>query len=227
MRKTLFAALLSLPCVALANPGDGAFDLRCEREMKPHIEVISSIATYKLNNTISSRVLNTRGTYATVHQMLLGMTSGTNRTEILLDGPSLQDKPNRRECLAPRILVQLAYQPIDVYVAREFNTYSCAYREVFAHEMRHVSIYRENLPLVEDKIRKALAERYGDRPMYAPLGQGLDLLEQDVDNWLRPMIRDELARVEKVQRELDSPDEVFRLSHSCGGEVASMMGSSF
>jgi hypothetical protein len=33
--------------------------------------------------------------------------------------------------------------------------------------------------------------------------------------------------VEQLQRQLDTPEESFNLSHACGGEVADLMGSSF
>lgn len=121
----------------------------------------------------------------------------------------------------------LSYQPLDVYVAREFNPYSCPFRVVIAHELRHVQIYREQLPRLEATVRSELARRYANRPLYAAIGEGLNTLQDDIDAWLRPLIKSELAAVEVIQRQLDSPEEERRLSQACQGEVASMMGSSF
>ncbi|HWJ94624.1 MAG TPA: hypothetical protein VNT33_07855 [Telluria sp.] len=223
--SAILATLLAAPCAAWANAGDGAFELRCESEMRPQFEVRTRHASFKLNTSISGKVLNTRSSYASVNQLLLGMTSGTTRTEILVDGPSLS--AGSRECVAPRIVVELSYQPIDVYVAREFNLYSCPYRVVYAHEMKHVAIYREALPTLQQKVEQKLRERFGDRPVYAPAGQGLHKVEDFVDNTLRPYIKAELAKVEQLQRQLDTPEESFNLSHACGGEVANLMGSTF
>jgi hypothetical protein len=93
--------------------------------------------------------------------------------------------------------------------------------------MRHVSIYVDNLPRIEQVVRAELTRRYAGQPLYAPRGQGLKILNDQIDNWLRPLIRAELAKVELQQQVLDSRDEVERLSHMCQGEVATMMGSSF
>jgi hypothetical protein len=76
-------------------------------------------------------------------------------------------------------------------------------------------------------VRAALAGRYGAHPMYIRPGSGLAGLENDVDTWLRPLIRAELEAVERHQLLLDTPEESFRLSHSCLGEVEKAMGSSF
>jgi hypothetical protein len=219
----LCTALL-LPC--LAHAGD-SFDERCEREMKPQLEVRAREAGFALSSEVSSRVLNTRVTYATASQLTLGMTSGTHRTEITLDGPSLRDADGRRECMSPRIYVDLSYNPVRVFVAREFHQQSCAYRTVYEHEMQHVKVYRDNLPIIERRVRAALAARYGVHPMYIRPGTGLAGLENDVDTWLRPLIRAELEAVERRQLLLDTPEESFRLSHSCLGEVEKAMGSSF
>jgi hypothetical protein len=227
---TALAALLLLGAPAAVHAAVGAdasFKLRCEREMKPVLEVRAHEIKFNTSNTVSSRVLNTRGTYANASQMLMGMTSGSTRTEITVDGPALVDRAGTRECIAPRIAVDLAYSPMEVYVAREFNIHSCPYRAVYAHEMQHVQVYRESLPQIERHVREALAARYGERPLYAAAGDGLDQLQADVDNWLRPFIKAELARVEVLQGSLDTQEETHRLSHACLGEVATAMGSSF
>lgn len=228
MRTLALVAVLLLPGLACASPGaDARFALRCEREMKPLLEVQAREIAFDVSNTVASRVLHKRASRATTSDLMLGLTSGSTRTEISFAGASLLDKATARECIAPHITVELAYTPVNVFVAREFPASSCSYREIYAHEMRHVDIYRANLPLVEAKVREELARRYGDRPLYAAAGQGFARLRDDVDGWLRPLVKAELAKVELQQVELDSPEETFRMSHACMGEVASTLGSSF
>lgn len=210
-----------------AGARDPAFELRCRREMKPVLEVLLHEAPFVLSNRVSSHVLHTRDTYGSAGQIMLGLTAGAIRSEVVFDGPALLDKRAGRECIAPRISVDLGHPPLQVYVAREFSEFSCPYRAVYAHEMQHVQLYRTELPRVEQAVRGALERRYGGGPMYAPAGHGLDLLAADVDNWLRPLIRAELARVAALQHEIDTPEEDFRLSHTCQGETASRLGSSF
>jgi hypothetical protein len=219
----LLAALV-LPSCALAAD---QFTSRCEREMKPVLDVQAHETDFDVIGVVASRVLNTRVTDGNSSHMTLGMTSGTHRTEITLDAPALHDKASGRECMSPRISVDLAYQPLKVFVAREFHQKSCAYRTVYAHEMKHVQIYRDNLPVLERRVREALQQRYGDHPLYLSAKDGLDRLESDVDTWLRPYIKQLLAEVERQQAALDSPEEVYLLSHACLGEVERAMGSSF
>jgi hypothetical protein len=220
-------------CVALLLPGAAraavaeGFETRCEREMRPVLEVRAREATFDLTNTVSSKVLNARLTYASSSQLTLGMTSGTSRIEIALDAPALRDRSGIRECVSPRVYVDLSYSPLRVFVAREFHEKSCAYRTVYTHEMQHVQVYRQHLPLLEQRVREALQQRYGDRPLYSAAGTGLKRLERDVDEWLRPFIKDRMGDIERQQALLDTPEESSRLSHACLGEVESAMGSSF
>lgn len=228
MRTLALAAVLLLPGLACASPGaDARFALRCEREMKPLFEVEAREIAFDLSNEVGSRVLHQRATHATTSDLMLGLTAGTTRTEISFGGASLLDKATARECIAPHITVELAYMPVSVFVAREFPASSCPYREIYAHEMRHIDIYRASLPLVAARVRDELARRYGDRPLYAAAGQGQERLRDDVDGWLRPLVKAELARVELQQVELDNPEETFRMSHACMGEVASRLGTSY
>lgn len=223
----LAVALLAPAAAGAATRAGEAFEVRCEREMQPVLEVDAHAADFDVSNTVSSRVLNTRDTYGGVSQMALGLTSGTARTEVVFDAPGLVDAGGRRECVSPHIWVDLRYDPLRVFVAREFNAFSCSYRTIYEHEMRHVQIYRTELPRLQQLLRAELARRYGSHPLYAAAGRGLDQLASDVDHWLRPLIKTELARIEAEQHALDSPEESFRLSHSCSGEVATTVGSSF
>jgi hypothetical protein len=211
----------------MSAPAATPFEQRCESEMRPAFDVLATLHGFAVDNTVSSRVLNTRGTYTTSGDAMMGMTASTTRAEITIDGASLADPHSGRECMAPRVTVELSYQPLNVYVARELHPASCSYREVYAHEMQHVAIYRDSLPRIEQRVREELVARYGGQPLYAPRNQGLAILHEQIERWLRPLLKDELAKVEVRQRALDSRAETERLSHLCQGEIASAMGSSF
>jgi hypothetical protein len=230
LRPALLASLLLLVLLPLARPAlaapAGSFEQRCESEMHPSIAVTAHPPGYVVHNTVSSRVLNTRGAYNGPGQNMMGLTSSSTRAEIFIDGPGLTDLDSGRECIAPKIEVDLSYQPLDVYVAREFHPASCSYRAVFAHEMQHVKVYADNLPRIEQLVRDELVSRYGGRPLYAARDKALATLQEQIDTWLRPLIKAELAKVEVQQLALDSADQAYSLSHTCHGELASLMGSS-
>jgi len=222
----LVGTLLFVVPLSAAAAGAG-FEQRCEQEMRPRFDVISRAPSYRVNNTVSSQLLNNRGTYTRIGQVMMGMTASHTLAELDISGPLLLDVTSGRECLAPHVAVELSYQPLDVYVAREFSPYSCSFRAVVEHELRHVQVYREQLPRIEAMVRRELELRYADRPVYARAGEALNLLQADIDTWLRPLIQAELAAVELMQRALDNPEEERRLSQACQGEVASLMRSSF
>lgn len=226
------AHLLTLVCWLCAAGGAIAsnttpFQARCEREMRPKIVIESRDYGYRIDNTVPSRVLHNRALHSAAGDLMLGMTALESRVEIESDGPALQDGVSGAECIAPRISVALRYLPIQVYVAREFSPASCSYREILAHEMRHVQLYRELLPKVQTLVRGALAQRFAGAPLYAQAGQGLALLERQVDTWLRPLIQAELAKVEISQRSIDTDQEAFRLSSACSGELALNLGGRY
>jgi hypothetical protein len=208
-----------------AAPRDD-FEQRCLQQMRPSIRVSASTPTFVLNDNVSTRILSTRSRYASGTLSVMGMTASRTLADISIDGAAMLDADGARECIAPRIEVLLSFQPLDVYVAREFNRHSCAYRAVLEHEMEHVRIYAEQLARIERLIHGELVRRY-DRPLYAAAGKGVDTLHSQINGWLDPMIREELNKVETLQARLDTPEQTDRLSHACLGEVAYMMGSSF
>ena len=210
-----------------ADEAPPSFEQRCESAMRPNIKVSATAPSYMLINNISSRVLNTRGSDASASHFIMGMTASHTRADVDIDGPALIDPASGRECIAPRIDVMLSFEPLDVYVAREFPVQSCAYRAVFKHEMQHIRIYTEQLQRIETLVRNELLGRFDGHPLYAPTGKGLENLQAQVNGWLGPLLRDELAKVEVMQRRLDSSEETDKLSHACMGEVAAMMGSTF
>lgn len=223
LASALLCLLMLLPRPAVGQP---SFELRCERDMRPRLDVLAHKPGFTVNNRLSSRTLHSTSKHAYSSDMMLGMTATSTRTEIDIDGPALSDPSGQRECIAPRISVQISYQPLDVFVARELHPASCPYRTVFEHEMQHVKIYVDNLPRIERLVREELAKRFTG-PLYAPARKGLAQLRDQVDTWLMPLIKAELAMVEAKQVALDSLDETERLSRACLGEVEKVMGSRY
>lgn len=206
---------------AVSNP---AFVQRCEREMLPRFDIEWRLFGFDTNNTVSSKVLHNKSVHGSLGEFMLGMTATQTRAEIAVSAPSLTDSDSGQECLAPRIFVELLLPRMDVYVARELPASSCSYRAVLDHEMQHIRVYEEAVPKLAETLRARLKTRYGNGPLFAPAGKGLDQLDNDIEHWLRPMIQAELMRVEQVQRTIDSAEESFRLSGVCGGELNANLG---
>jgi hypothetical protein len=133
------------------------FQVRCEDTIGKTVSVLSSQQNgYRIDHTRSYRTLSQMKAGAR-GSVVLGLTRTESRVSIGVGGPMLFDKASGFECVAPRIDVDVHYLPIIIYIGSEIPAGSCAYREVLAHELRHLKAYQEHLPKVESKVRTALA----------------------------------------------------------------------
>ena len=218
-----WVATLLLVVAAAAAQARTPFQARCEDTISKTVSVLSSQQNgYRIDTTRSYRTLSQMKAGAR-GSVVLGLTRTESRVSIGVGGAMLTDKASGYECVAPRIDVDVNYLPIVIYVGSEFPVDSCAYREILAHEMRHLKAYQDHLPQVETKVRAALARRFGNRPLYAPGGQARILLQREIDTQWMPYIKAEMAQVEVVQQRIDSPQEYARLGKVCRGEVQSLI----
>ncbi|WP_313176753.1 hypothetical protein [Massilia sp.] len=154
---------------------------------------------------------------------VLGLTRAESQVTIAATGRMLSDPATGYECVAPRLEVNLTYLPIIVYVGREFAPGTCAYKEILAHEMRHLNTYMDFLPRAEKVVRAALEKRFAGKPLYAPVGQARNLLQREIDTGWMNYIKNEMAKVEALQAAIDTPQEYARLGKVCAGEVQSLI----
>ncbi len=211
---------------ASAAQARSPFQLRCEAMAGAASATFTSHDNgYRIDNSISYRALTQMKRPYVGSGYVLGLTRTESRVSIKVDGKMLADPATGVECVAPRVEVALYYQPVVIYVGREFKPDTCSYREILAHEMRHLKSYMDYLPKVEERARERLGRRFAGKPLYAASGRGRDLLQGEIDRGWMPYIKAEMAQVEKLQAEIDSPREYARLSKVCQGEVQSFIGS--
>jgi len=223
-------AVLALPALAAAASNAAQartpFQARCEAMAAGASATFSSHDNgYRIDNSIPYRTLTRMKRPNVASGYVLGLTRTESRVSIKVDGKMLSDQNAGLECVAPRIEVALYYQPVVIYVGREFEPDTCAYREILAHEMRHLKSYMDYLPKVEERARARLGSRFAGKPLYAGSGRARDLLQGEIDRSWMPYIKAEMGRVERLQAEIDSPREYARLSKVCQGEVQSLIGS--
>ena len=219
------AGLALLALVGVARAGS-PFQLRCDAIAAASSTTFSSHDNgYRIDNSISYRTLTQMKRPNVASGYVLGLTRTESRVSIKVDGKMLADPGAGLECVAPRIEVALYYQPVVIYVGREFEPDTCSYREILAHEMRHLKSYMDYLPKVEERARARLGQRFVGKPLYARSGWARDVLQSEIDRAWMPYIKAEMAAVERLQAAIDSPREYARLSKVCQGEVQSLIGS--
>ena len=201
------------------------FQVRCEETMKPALSILTSRQNgYTINTNYSYHDITAFKGRAPANAFVLGLTRTESQMDLSINGSLLQDRLSGYECISPQIKVTLSYAPIVIYIGREFKPGTCSYEEILAHEMRHLKTYLEHLPKVETVVRKALADRFDNKPLYAKAGQARASLQREIDTGWVPFIKRELTRVEAAQARIDTPQEYARLSRVCKGEVQSLIG---
>lgn len=203
------------------------FQIRCEDDLGKTVSLLTARQSgYSLNHTLSYNALTQMKPPGRANTLVLGLTQTQSRIEIGLAGAILQDAASGHECVAPQITVRLFYDPIVIYVGREFPLGGCAYGQILAHELRHMKVYLDHLPVVETVVRAALAHRFKARPLYAPSGTASSALAHEISSGWLPYIKAEMAKVELQQAQIDSAQEYARLGASCNGEINHILGSS-
>ncbi|MDB5748275.1 MAG: hypothetical protein JWP72_3123 [Massilia sp.] len=220
--KALFALLLL--CTLAPASARTAFEARCEDSIGKSVSVMSTKQDgYRVDNGYSFHGLSALKGRRAPGSYVLGLTRTESRVTVGIQGRMLTDPATGYECVAPRLEVKLHYLPIVVYVGREFAPGSCAYREILAHELRHRDIYLGFLPGAEKVVSEALGRRFEGKPLYAPRGEARSLLQREIDSGWMPFIKREMAKVERLQASIDTPQEYARLGKVCAGEVQSLI----
>lgn len=208
------------------------FEARCKARQlgldtdtrRPGVSVDARDAGYRVDNSLSYRTL-TQMKRERAGDYVLGLTRAESRVSISVEGAIVADPDTGEECMLPRIGVRLSYLPVVIYVGSEFAPGTCPYREILAHEMRHLKAYADYLPKVESRVRTVLGRRFDGRSMYAPRGQALARVQAELDGRWMPFIKGEMGKAKALQARIDSPGEYARLSKVCQGEVQSLIGS--
>jgi hypothetical protein len=222
----LLRILLSAGLLAAVGEAAAATDFQASCEgRQSSVTIDANDSGYRIDNSLSYRSLTQIKRPAARDGYVLGMTRAESRVTISVEGAILGDPETGMECLQPQIGVSLSYLPIVVYVGSEFTPGTCAYREILAHEMRHLKAYVDYLPKVESRVREKLADRFDTRPVVAPQGQALARVQREMDERWMPVIKREMARAKALQAGIDTPHEYARLSKICRGEVQSLIRS--
>lgn len=182
----------------------------------------SDIQTNYQRSTAALKGMSDR--YADQRIAVLGLTLGKATASAKVATQLLRDPTGRWECATHQVQVEIGYQPITLYVGREFPEGSCAFKEIHQHELRHAQTYRDHARAIVPEIEATLRERFVSKePTRGPSGSTQARIQGELnDRWL-PYIRRLLGAVESLQREIDSPEEYEKVSKACNGEIQRFM----
>ena len=193
----------------------------CDQLPKPSVTVKRFEEPFTLNTKYGYKEITHLGS-ALAHpgNQVLGLTRGKAIARFATNIRFYVDQSGRWECASPQLTVTYGFSPMTVFVAKEFPEGSCAYKEIYTHELRHVKTYLAHLASIEKDLAETLNNRFatGD-PWRGPVGQAQTMLQQELnDRWL-PYIQREINRGEEAQALIDTPEEYARVTNSCNGEI--------
>lgn len=111
-----------------------------------------------------------------------------------------------------------------VYVAKEITRDSCLWREVLAHEGKHVSIAQSFLPKVDNYVRPKLSAALSRSVSARTNDEAGELMKKSVSRAASAALKDFMADLTERQLRLDTPAEYSRFSKACGNaELAAVL----
>ncbi|MEN9480034.1 MAG: hypothetical protein RLZZ298_1429 [Pseudomonadota bacterium] len=193
----------------------------CDELPKPSVMIKRIEEKLIFNTQYSYKSLSNIGAaLARPGNQVLGLTRGNASVSFATNSPTFTDRTGRWECTSPQITVTYGLSPITVYVAREFPEGSCAYKEIYEHEMRHVKTYQAHIAEIEKSLLDTLSARFSTgSPWRGPAGQTSAKLQQELNERWTPFVQRELKRVEEAQAKIDTPEEYERVANACDGEI--------
>lgn len=213
-----------LPCASLllaAGPAWSDDLTACQQLPKPTVTVKLMDHNINLNTGYSYRQLTTLGgEKVRPGRQVLGLTRANSLAQFALNMPGYRDAAERYECASPQITLTLGFKEMTVYVGKEFPNGSCAYKEIFDHEMRHVKAYQEHVSKVEKTIQEDITRRFATGEFWrGPAGAGFARVSKELDERWLPYVNREFRKVDQAQALIDTPAEYARLSNACNGEI--------
>ncbi len=193
----------------------------CDDLPKPSVTVKRIEEKIIFNTQYSYKSLTNIGAaLARPNNQVLGLTRGNAAVSFATSSPTVIDRTGRWECTSPQITVTYGLSPITVYVAKEFPEGTCAYKEIYEHEMRHVKTYQAHIIEIEKGLVDALNARFSTgSPWRGPAGQTSVKLQQELNERWTPFVQREFKRVEEAQAMIDTPEEYERVANACDGEI--------
>ena len=193
----------------------------CEQLAKPSVTIKRLEERVILNTQYGYKQLTHLGSsLARPGQQVLGLTRGNAVAQFATRTPTTIDRSGRWECASPQLSLTIGFSPLTVYVAKEFPEGSCAYQEIYQHELRHVKTYQTHLGTIEKDVADTLNRRFAtDAPWRGQPGETRARLQKELDERWLPYIQRELAKADAEQALIDTAEEYERVANSCNGEI--------
>lgn len=205
-----------------AHAGD--LEVACAQRLAPtRIEVLPVYAQPVGNYTLSYKELTQRSPMGG-NAKTLGLTEGYFKTNIQY-GYSGLESPDGGGCSRPSIKITLSFDPLLVYVGKEFPPGTCEFQHIFTHEQRHIQANQAHLAQVASRLQAELTQYYGNRILYGnPKVVGAELTKQINEVWA-PRAKAWMELVKETHARIDTPQEYARSATACNGNIQRVLSA--
>ncbi len=208
---------LVVACLFSAAAGQARGECASEPDLRYRLHVDIEIPEIEINRELGRNQLGAMAIHGP-NERVLGVTSGELEMETGADY-GYRETDDGYCFWVDQARVVLRYRTLDVYVAREYSTRSCAYRAVLAHEQQHVKISKEQLTRYAPRIRYALTSLLIPKPRapkkVASLDEAIDVIDSLFGKLLQPIYQEMKAATDKAHGLIDSPQSYKRVRKQC------------
>lgn len=225
--RRLSAALVVAACIvsgcASAPSRDRAtgvsFETECAQRLPPGKVSVQAVPVRPVLDESRSYHDLTRMAGEDGRRWVLGLTRPTLRVEARWGFAGFTDRHTGRTCVRPSLQMTLRYEPVVVFVGREFLDDSCAYEFIRAHEDRHVQVHVRKLDEVAKQMQQDLHARLSGVTHVGTRDALERQLKAEVrDEWI-PRAEVALQDVKREHAAIDTPEEYARSRTVCGGRI--------
>ncbi len=218
----LLLCVVAWPAVA-QDLSARSFMRECESRLAPsRVSVTGVPMAPRIDTSKSYRELTgmvSKGEYTWV----LGLTRPVLRVDTKWGFNGLEDGGGRRMCMRPTLDMRLRYDPVTVFVGREFASDECSYRFILAHETRHVAVHVRQLEKTVALLQAQLQRRMGSDVHYGTRAELERRFRSEIENYWMPRAQRELANVRREHAAIDTPEEYGRANTACEGRIARVL----
>ncbi|MDH3474693.1 MAG: hypothetical protein OEM59_13490 [Rhodospirillales bacterium] len=209
--------VLALACLVLFAPPAAAAVCVAQNGYGYDVEVTIELPEVRLDRSLSRAQLGGMALHGP-DERVLGLTK--SNLEVATLATYLTYPAESGLCFwVGRIGVMLRYHSLDVYVAREYRSDSCAYRAILEHEKQHVAIARRNIQRYLPRIKSALASliipKARTPKLVASMAAGEADMERILDKLMTPIQNEIDAVLTREQAKIDTPESYARVRAKC------------
>jgi hypothetical protein len=156
------------------------------------------------------------GLYNESDRVIGGLTSAVPLVEYEVV-PNYFILPNQKGiCARPALLLTVGYSAMKVSMDREIPRESCIYNAIFAHEMHHVSIYKNYIESHIEQMKQHVDAKFnGSAYHFNSVNEAKQYMEILGQVFIQKLRDGFLSEVEVEQTALDTQAEYSRMQLSC------------